>query len=144
MLEVFQLAVRLKLNLRRGSLAREVVALVNSGYEADTPQLLIPAGLAKEFGLWPPPIEATEAVFNTAGGPLKVWIIAGAAEACVMAGDASSRETTVDLVISPIADEPLISDMLAGRLEIAVEDFAEGLWRFRWEPKEKVRGSAKP
>jgi hypothetical protein len=37
MLEVFQLAVRLKLNLRRGSLAREVVALVNSGYEADTP-----------------------------------------------------------------------------------------------------------
>ena len=120
MLEVFQLAVRLKLNLRKGSLTREVVALVNSGYEADTPQLLIPAGLAKEFGLWPPPIEATEAVFNTAGGPLKVWIIAGAAEACVMAGDASSRETTVDLVISPIADEPLISDMLAGRLEIAV------------------------
>jgi hypothetical protein len=32
----------------------------------------------------------------------------------------------VDLVISPLADEPLISDMLAGSLEIAVEDFAKG------------------
>jgi len=28
-------------------------------------------------------------------------------------------------------------------LEIAVEDFAEGLWRFRWEPKEKLRRSAR-
>jgi hypothetical protein len=49
----------------------------------------------------------------------------------------------VDLVISPLADEPLISDMLAGSLEIAVEDFAKGFWRFRWEPKEKIRESVK-
>jgi len=41
-----------------------------------------------------------------------------------------------------MADEPLISDKLAGALEIALEDIAEGLWRFRWEPKEKTRKSA--
>ena len=45
------------------------------------------------------------------------------------------------MVISPLADEPLISDRLAGALEIAVEDFAEGLWRFRWEPLSKLRRS---
>ena len=50
-----------------------------------------------------------------------------------------SKEVKADIVISPLADEPLISDILAGELEIAVEDFAKGLWRFRWEPKEKVR-----
>jgi hypothetical protein len=37
----------------------------------------------------------------------------------------------------------LISDILAGRPEIAVEDFAEGLWRFKWEPIEKLRRSEK-
>ncbi|MGC8850506.1 MAG: hypothetical protein ACP5K1_03895 [Candidatus Bathyarchaeia archaeon] len=144
MLGVFYLAVRLRLRLKVGSLSKKVVALVNSGYEADTPQLLIPANLAKELGLWPPPSEAVETFFNTAGGPLKVWILPKAAEAQVLSEEASSGEATIDLVVSPIADEPLISDMLAGRLEIAVEDFAEGLWRFRWEPKEKVKRSAKP
>ncbi|MEM2962730.1 MAG: hypothetical protein QXY01_06940 [Candidatus Bathyarchaeia archaeon] len=121
-----------------------MVALVNSGYEADTPQLLIPASLARELGLWPPPVGSVETFFNTAGGPLKVWIIPKAAGVRVLAEDSPSGEATIDLVVSPTVDEPLISDMLAGKLEIAVEDFAEGLWRFRWEPKEKVRESAKP
>jgi len=47
------------------------------------------------------------------------------------------------LVISHLADEPLISDMLAGSLEIVVEDFAKGFWRFKWEPKEKIRKNVK-
>ncbi len=72
MLGVFSLAVRVRLRVRKGSLARDFVALVNSGYEADTPQLLIPTNLARELGLWPPPLGAAEAIFGTAGGPLKV------------------------------------------------------------------------
>lgn len=135
---VYLLAVRVRLRIERGGLVREVRALVNSGYEADTPQLLIPVQLARELGLWPPR-EAIEAVFSTAGGPLRVWIVCGAASVRIEAEDVRSRDVTVDLVISPLADEPLISDKLAGALEIAIEDVAEGLWRFRWEPKEKVR-----
>jgi hypothetical protein len=34
----------------------------------------------------------------------------------------------VDIVVPPLADEPLVSGRLAGALEIAVEDFAERLW----------------
>ena len=59
----------------------------------------------------------------------------------MVAQDASSPEVEADAVVSALADEPFISDKLAGALSIAVEDFAEGLWRFRWEPKEKVRQS---
>lgn len=135
------MAVRLRLRVARGGRARDIVALVNSGYEADTPQLMVPTSLARELGLWPPPEEAREAVFETAGGPLRVWVIPQAATVQVVASDASSREVTVDIVVSPLADEPLISDMLAGDLEIAVEDFAKGLWRFRWEPRERLRES---
>ena len=63
------------------------------------------------------------------------------AKVSVVAEDVQPKEVEVDLVISTMADEPLISDKLAGALEIALEDVAEGLWRFRWEPKEKVRKS---
>ena len=50
-----------------------------------------------------------------------------------------TEEVDADIVISHLADEPLISDKLAGALKIAIEDLAEGLRRFRWKPKEKVR-----
>ncbi len=73
------MAVRVKLRIERGDRSSEVVALVNSGYEADTPQLMIPIGLARELGLWPPPPDSREEVFDTAGGPLRVWIVRGAA-----------------------------------------------------------------
>ncbi|RLF12773.1 MAG: hypothetical protein DRJ68_00720 [Thermoprotei archaeon] len=131
------MAVRLKLRVKVGGLAREVVALLNSGYEAPSPQLLIPTWLARDLNLWPPQ-DAREDVYEAAGGPLKVWILPKSARVQVVA-DVESREVDVDVVISMAVDEPLISDALAGALEVAVEDFARGLWRFRWEPKDKVR-----
>ena len=144
MLEVFQLAVRVRIRLKKQNFSQEIVALVNSGYEAETPQLLIPVNLAKTLNLWPPPPEAIETVFNTAGGPLKVWVVPKAVEGSVIAEDSTSKEVKIDIVISPLADEPLISDMLTGAFEIAIEDAGKGLWRFRWESKEKVRETVKP
>jgi len=135
------MAVRVKLRIRRENIVKDVVALVSSGYEADTPQLMIPIGLARELRLWPPPLDAREETFDTAGEPLRVWVVRNVATVQVVANGTTPREVRVDLVISPLADEPLISDILAGELEIAVEDFARGLWRFRWEPKEKVKVS---
>ncbi len=137
------MAVRVRLRIMREGKYLDVIALLNSGYEADSPQLMIPVDLARELGLWPPPPLAREEVFETAGGPIRVWVIRNAAEVKVVAGDVESKTVRVDVVVSPLADEPLISDVLAGELELAVEDFAKGLWRFRWEPKEKVRESEK-
>jgi len=134
------MAVRVRLRLSRGDRVVEAPALVNSGYEADSPQLMVPIEVARSLGLWPP-LSAREEVFETAGGPLKVWVLRRSATAQVVAGDAASRAVEVDVVASPLADEPLISDVLAGELEIAVEDFAKGLWRFRWEPVERLRAS---
>ena len=137
------MAVRVKLRILRNDKSVDVIALVNSGYEADSPQILIPVFTARDLGLWPPPLEALEDIFETAGGPLRVWVVRGGGIVKVLTEDIESKEVIVDIVISPLADEPLISDKLAGVLEIAVEDFAEGLWRFRWEPKEKLRRSVR-
>jgi len=132
------LAVRLRLVVERGGKRLEVIALLNSGYEAPTPQLLVPVDLAKRLGLWPP-TEAREVVLDTAGGPLHAWYYPRAVRVKVVAPDAESRWVEADVIVSPLADEPLISDQLAEELEIAVESFGRGLWRFRWEPPEKAR-----
>ncbi|RLF23835.1 MAG: hypothetical protein DRN15_04940 [Thermoprotei archaeon] len=80
-------------------------------------------------------------MLDTAGGPLRAWFYSRAAKVRVVAQDVESKEVLTDIIVSPLADECLISDMLAEELEIAVESFGRGLWRFRWEPKEKLRQS---
>jgi len=87
--------------------------------------------------MWPPE-DAREVVLETAGGPLRAWFYPRRALVKVVTEDAESREVLTDIIISPIADEPLISDMLAEELEIAVESFGRGLWRFRWEGKLRI------
>ncbi|MEM1909881.1 MAG: hypothetical protein QXT79_10950, partial [Thermofilaceae archaeon] len=76
------MAVRVKLRVRSLRSGREVVssALVNSGFEAETPQLLIPRRLALELGLWPPPEDAYLVEVGTAGGPVRNYLVPGAAE----------------------------------------------------------------
>jgi hypothetical protein len=133
--------VRLRLRIRVRERVTEEVALLNSGFEAPTPQLLIPISTAKALGLWPPTSESKELIVDTAGGPLRVWFYPRAAFVKVITSDAESREVLTDLLVSPLADEPLISDMLAEELEIVVESFGRGLWRFRSEAPGKLRPS---
>ncbi len=135
------MAVRVKILVKLNGTGKEVIALVNSGYEADSPQLMIPQALARELGIWPPPPESHEKVFDTAGGPIKVWVLNRFAKAKILAGEVSSKEVIVDLVISPLIDEPLISDILASEFEIVIEDPGRGLWRFKWD--REIRESEK-
>jgi len=137
------MAVRLKLRISAGQRSAEAIALLNSGYEAPTPQLLISIDLALKLELWPPQ-NASEVTLETAGGPLRAWFYPRAANIKVIAEDAEQKEALADIVVSPIASEPLINDKLADELGIAVESFGKGLWRFTWEPKEKLRKSERP
>ncbi len=115
------MVVRVRVRLRRGDIVVETSALANSGYEAETPQVLVPRRLAAELGLWPPPPNS-ETVFDTAGGPLTVWVVPRAATIKVVEPDAKSGEVEVDVVISRLADEVLLCDKLIG----AFRDNARG------------------
>jgi hypothetical protein len=134
------MAVRLRLRIKVDEKNIDVIALLNSGFEAPTPQLLISIDDAKALSLWPPE-EAHEVVLETAGGPLRAWFYPRKAMVKILTEDSESKEVLTDIIVSPTADEPLISDMLAEELEIAVESFGRGLWRFRWE--QKLRKSEK-
>jgi len=131
--------VKLKVGVRGKSF--EVVAIANAGYESFTPQILLPRNVARRLGLWPPPKEAEELTYRTAGGPLRVWLLPRGAKVSVVAEDRSSSEVECDIVISPLTGETLISDKLIDALDIVLEAPGRGLWRFRDDPPDKVRQS---
>jgi len=133
--------VRIKLSKNNKEI--ETNALANSGYESETPQILVPIKLAEELGLWPSTINLEESVFESAGGPLRVWIASKSIKVKVVA-DIETTWVEADLVISPLADEVLLSDKMISELKIALEDPGRGYWRFTWEPKEKIRKSEPP
>ncbi|RLI30930.1 hypothetical protein DRO51_04400 [Candidatus Bathyarchaeota archaeon] len=126
------MAVRIKLLVECEDRKLEIIALVNSGFETETPQLLLPMTAAGRLGL-SPPLGGLEQTYDTAGGPTKVWVYPEKAKVKVLAGKTTSKEVKTDIVVSPIEDEALISDMLAGELELVGEDFGKGLWRLSKE-----------
>jgi len=48
------LAVRIRIEIIAGQRRIEETALLNSGYEAPSAQLLVPIDTAERLGLWPP------------------------------------------------------------------------------------------
>ena len=94
-------AVRVKLKIKSLRSNREVVssALVNSGFEAETSQLLIPRKLAIELGLWPPPDDAYLIEVGTAGGPVRNYLVPNAAEVFVETNDRVVGPIKCDIMI---------------------------------------------
>ncbi len=79
--------VRLRIRSRLSGSEKLVSALVNSGFETATPQLLIPVALARELSLYPPPPEASVVEVGTAGGPVRVFLVRNALNTWVVADD---------------------------------------------------------
>jgi len=124
-------AIRIRLRIRCLRTNEEVItsALVNSGFEAETPQLLIPRRLALELGLWPPPEDAYLVEVGTAGGPVRNYLIPRVAEVTVETNDRRVGPVVCDIMISNLEYEVLISDRLGGELGIVILDL-RGKWRF--------------
>mgnify|MGYP000462782041 CR=1 FL=1 len=141
------MAIRVKLRLKsRLGLRREmdVIALVNSGFEADSPQVLVPVGIAKELDLYTHLLEARIESYGTVAGPVRLYVLPSSVEAWIEESDVRTPRIVCDVLISDLEREVLISDYLAGELGIIAEDFRIGLWRLKNDPKGKVRKSYKP
>jgi len=107
-------------------------ALVNTGFETETSQLLLPLRLVSALGLWPPPpLEAQLLEFGTAGGPVRNYVVPNSLEVWVLGGDRVVGPVVSDAVISNVELEALINDKLAGALGIVIINPATGEWRFR-------------
>ncbi len=139
------MAVRVKLKIKSKS-GKEVFssALVNSGFETEKPQLLIPIQLAKSINIWPPPPSAILTELGTAGGPIRNYLIPDELEVSVITNDREVGPVVCDAIISHIEEEVLINDKLSDELNIMILKLGVGLWKFLDDPLELKRESELP
>ena len=139
------MGVRVRLKIRSKSGAEvESPALVNSGFETETSQLLLPVGAAKKLDLYPPPPEASIVELGTAGGPARLFLIREGLKVWVLAGDRSVGPVTADALISAVEEEILINDKLSEGLKLVLVAMGSGKWRFADDPPDKIRSSERP
>jgi len=133
--------VKLKIKSKRGEVI--IKALINSGYESEEPEILVPVNIARNLGLYPKlPTGASVEVYKVAGGGKERFIsIKKAVNVQIVTEDRSSEEVPCNLIISEKEEEILVSDKLSSKLGIVLLDIGEGLWCFRDEIGEKVRKS---
>ena len=125
------MGVRVKVRIKYSGKSVDLVALVNTGYETDVPEILIPVDIAEKLGLWPKlPDNTLVETYKTASGLMKVYRVGGA-NISLLIDDVEVRSTETYVVISEYTDEALISDQLTSKLDIVIEDPAKGLWRLR-------------
>jgi hypothetical protein len=144
---VIEMAIRICLRIRtRYEPIKDasVVALVNSGFEADSPQILIPIKLANELGLYSRLMEARIESYGTVAGPVRMYVLPSSVEVWISEADVESPKVVCDTLISDTEVEVLISDYLAGELGIVAEDFRRGFWRLYSDPVDKRRCSYPP
>lgn len=138
------MTIRVGVRLRSASGAElRTFAIVNTAFESDVPELIIPERAAEELGLYPKLPAGTEVWdFKVVGGTAKGYRIGGAVKVWAETEDKKTGPCDVVVSIIPREDEILLSDKLIDALEIEPVRPGEGLWRFRGETE--LRKSAPP
>lgn len=131
---------RVRVRIRHRDRVVETSALVNSGFETDAPDIVIPLELAKRLGLWPPR-ELSYTVLETGGGEVSVVYVEAAAELELVLPDRESRKYSVNVIINPHIHEVVLSDYVSTLLGIVLLNIKKGLWRLEDDPVGVVRGS---
>ncbi|MGQ9691704.1 MAG: hypothetical protein ACUVQY_10720 [Thermoproteota archaeon] len=136
------MGVRVKVKVVVGGKTAETVVLVNSGFETDRPQLLVPYDFLSLNNIGLDMLGKPTAVeYDTAGGPITMYTYPRVCAVTVVEEDRVSKSVKADLVLSPVEKEALMSDALIEELEIIILSPRKGLWKFSDDPPSKVRQS---
>ena len=140
------MAVRVRVRLRFGEKELVTVALANSGYETESPEIVLPQRAAESLGLYPrlPEGSVVEEYRAVGGVGVRAFVSGRPVEVEVLAGDRVSRPVNAIPVVTPGEDEVIISDSLIDRLGIELIRPGKGYWRFSDDPPGKVRVSEPP
>jgi len=136
------LGVRVRVRLRLGSRSVEASALVNSGFETEEPEIVLPPALAQALGLEP---SSEVSSYSVAGGGLaSAFRAAQPVRVELVVNDCEAGEAEAVASIMPGESEVIISDRLAHELGIVILDPYTGEWCLRRELGTRARSSAKP
>jgi len=139
------MGVRVKVRIELAGKVVEAVALANSGFETERPQLLVPyVFLVKNHVRLEALGNSIAMEYDTAGGPITMHMYPEACTVTVVEEDRTSKSVKADVVISPVEREILMSDALMEELGIVIVSPKSGLWKFIDDAAEKIRRSHKP
>jgi hypothetical protein len=129
------MAVRIKVRIKSNKKEIETVALINSGFETEEPEIALPKNLAQRLGLWPTfPEGTTIEKYEVAGGEkFDFYFIK---HGVVVETIPKGRATLTNAVIMG-EREVLIGDKLASAQRIVMVDIGKGLWRFKGEKRNR-------
>jgi len=130
------LGVRVRVSIRYKENNITTVALVNSGYESEIPEIHLPLALARRLGL---PLERLRAERYRVVGSETTTYVLGYVEVKVITEDRESEWVRARAVSVPGEPEVLLGDAIIEELGIDVVKPRSGLWRFIDE--EKLRRS---
>jgi len=138
------MGVRVRLAIKSVDTGVEVTtaALVNSGYEVEEPELLVPRRLAEYLGIPTRPPRARIELYETPTGVFHMVLAPRALSVHLV--DVCKRVENVHALVSDSEREVLISDALASALGIQIIDAKKGLWRLSSDPPDTVRESCGP
>jgi len=133
------LAVRIRVRLRILDKEITTTALVNTGFETDEPQILVPDRLLIANGVDLSRLHGTTMEYGTAGGTIVMFVARRACRVALVEPDRVVGDVVADLVVSPVEREVLISDALGEELGIVILSLKRGLWRFEDDPQGRIR-----
>lgn len=135
------MGIRVRISIKAIDSGNEVTtaALVNSGYEVDEPEILLPRRLAEYLGIDLRPPKARVQTYETPLGIFYLIFVPRAVDVHLV--DVCQRVAEVNIAVSEEEREVLISDKLASALGIQLIDIGKGLWRHRDDPPDTVRES---
>jgi hypothetical protein len=118
----------------------ETSVFLNSGFTGEEPHLLIPLKVAQCLGILPPvPETATVQDYELAdGNVVRLYFIKNAVKLRVLVNDRQTEYIVCSLVISQRECEVILNDAGIDALNIIIERYREGLWRFRDETKTRA------
>jgi hypothetical protein len=140
------MAVRIRIRIAPATSASQIsaieaVAIANSGFETDAPEVLLPAAVAARLGLWPAPADVVQkAQYESPFGSRTLTFIPSAI--VVRLKQSAGPIVRCGVTVSEDEDQVVLSDQAVGALRIELVDVARGTWKVRGE--RKLRRSSKP
>jgi len=137
------MAVRVRIRIERIAVAHppsvETVAVANSGFESQKPEVLLPVRVAERLGLWPPPATARTERFES---PAAAFGMVSVPRALAISLVGNKRRARCDAVISERETEVVLNDLAVDALRLELVAAGRGLYRIG--ARGRVRPSEKP
>jgi predicted aspartyl protease len=96
------MGVRVRVRIKYGDASLDLVALVNTGYETDVPEILVPVSVAEKLGIYPRLPDGTIVeTYKTAAGLMKAHRVGGASTALSRRGKPERTSSSPSTQTSP-------------------------------------------